>query len=140
MLTHRRKVRIEWGDCDPAGIVYFPRYAEWFDACTAALLEAAGFPKADLVRTRGIVIPMVNTRSEFLIPLRFGEETVVESTITRFGRSSFDVHHRMLKGEELAVECFETRVWTRMTPSGPATLKSEPIPEDVRASLSRERP
>src|SRR5436305_9845924 len=123
MLIHRRAVGIEWGDCDPAGIVYSPRYAEWFDACTAALLEAAGFPKAQLVRTRGVVTPMVSTRSQFFIPLRFGEETIVETTILRFGRSSFDVQHRMLKGEALAVECFETRVWTRMIPSGASSLK-----------------
>ena len=31
MLTVTRTVRIEWGDCDPAGIVYFPRYFEYFD-------------------------------------------------------------------------------------------------------------
>lgn len=31
MLTNRRTVRIEWGDCDPAGIVYFPRYFAIFD-------------------------------------------------------------------------------------------------------------
>jgi len=36
----------------------------------------------------------------------------VESSITEFKRSSFNVHHRLLRGEELAVEGFETRVWT----------------------------
>ena len=137
MLTHRRAIRIEWGDCDPAGIVYFPRYAEWFDACTAALFESAGFPKADLVSQRGMAIPMVKTRSEFFIPSRFGEDVTVETTIARFGRSSFDVHHRMLKGGELSVECFETRVWTNIGMPGPRTLRAEPIPEDVRAALSR---
>ena len=137
MLKHRRTIRIEWGDCDPAGIVYFPRYAEWFDACTAALFEAAGFPKADLVKKRGIVIPMIKTQSEFLIPCRFGDDVMVETALARLGRSSFDVHHRMLKGEKLAVECFETRVWTRIGPSLPDTLKSEAIPEEVRDGLSR---
>ena len=32
-------VRIEWGDCDPAGIIFYPRYFEFFDAWTAALFE-----------------------------------------------------------------------------------------------------
>lgn len=32
MLINRRTIRIEWGDCDPAGIVFYPRYFEWFDA------------------------------------------------------------------------------------------------------------
>ena len=131
MLINRRTIHIEWGDCDPAGIVYYPRFFEWFDECTAALFEAAGLKKWDLVRGRGIVIPMVDTRSRFLLPSRFGDDLAVESTVTRFGNASFDVHHRMLKGTELAAECFETRVWTRMEPHGPMEMKSEAIPADV---------
>ena len=26
MLVTRRRIDIEWGDCDPADIVYFPNY------------------------------------------------------------------------------------------------------------------
>ena len=136
MFINRRTIRIEWGDCDPAGIVFYPRYFEWFDACAAALFEAAGFPRGDLVSRQGIVIPMVDTRSRFLIPSRFDDELTVETTITRFGRSSFDVHHRILKGTDLAVECSETRVWSRMDPTGPERLKSQPIPEAVIRALS----
>ena len=48
-LVSRRTVEIEWGDCDPAGIVYFPRYFEIFDASTAALFERAlGITKAEM--------------------------------------------------------------------------------------------
>ena len=39
MLLSRKEIRIEWGDCDPGGIVYFPRYFEYSDACTHALFE-----------------------------------------------------------------------------------------------------
>lgn len=138
MLTNRRKLLVEWGDCDPAGIVFYPRYFEWFDACTAALFALAGYPKQELIRSFGIAIPMVDTRSRFLIPSRFGDELTVETTITRFGRSSFDVQHRMVKGADLAVECFETRVWTGIEPAGPERLKSRPIPEAVLRSLSRD--
>ena len=57
MLINRRTIRIEWGDCDPAGIVFYPRYFEWFDACAAALFEDAGFLRGDLVGRQGIFIP-----------------------------------------------------------------------------------
>ena len=43
MFVNRRTVRIEWGDCDPAGIVYYPRYFQMFDASTQYLFEAAGW-------------------------------------------------------------------------------------------------
>ena len=42
MLINRRTIRIEWGDCDPAGIVFYPQYFKWFDAAAAALVAAAG--------------------------------------------------------------------------------------------------
>ena len=50
-FTNSRTVRIEWGDCDPAGIIFYPRYFEIFDASTAALFERAlGITKRDVLR------------------------------------------------------------------------------------------
>ena len=51
-LRNTRKVRIEWGDCDPAGIVFYPRYFEMFDASTSALFERAlGMTKFQALKT-----------------------------------------------------------------------------------------
>jgi 4-hydroxybenzoyl-CoA thioesterase len=131
MLTNRRTIAVEWGHCDPAGIVFFPRYFEWFDACTAALFEAAGFEKRALREAFGIAgIPLVDARARFLRPSSFGDTVVVESRVARWGRSSFDVEHRLLRADALAVEGFETRVWAVHTADGYA-LKSAPIPPEV---------
>ena len=54
MLVIRRAVRIEWADCDPAGIVFHPRYFEMFDTSTHHLFEAAGWKKRDLLREFGV--------------------------------------------------------------------------------------
>jgi 4-hydroxybenzoyl-CoA thioesterase len=132
MLTNRRTLTVEWGDCDAAGIVFFPRYFEWFDACTAALFRRAGFEKHTLILAYGIVgYPVVDTRARFLRSSTFGDVVEVETTISRWGRSSFDVQHRLLKGADLAVEGFETRVWTMRTQGELPGLKSHPIPSEV---------
>ena len=69
MLVNRRIVRIEWADCDPAGIVYYPRYFAMFDTSTHHLFEAAGWKKRDLLKAFDIVgYPMVDTRAQFIIP------------------------------------------------------------------------
>jgi 4-hydroxybenzoyl-CoA thioesterase len=138
MLINRRTIRIEWGDCDPAGIVFYPRYFEWFDACTLGLFQAAGFLRGDLVTRQGIAIPMVDMKTRFMIPSAFGEEITVETTVTRFGRSSFDILHKVLKGTDLAVECSETRVWIRVEATATQRLKSQPIPEAVMQALSQD--
>jgi 4-hydroxybenzoyl-CoA thioesterase len=132
MLVNKRSIHIEWGDCDPLGIVYFPRYFEFFDACTNALFERAGLPKQEMLKKYAIAgIPLVESRARFLLPSSFGDTVVVESNITEWGKASFSVHHRLFKEEELAVEGFETRVWVVHAPDEKNKIKSQAIPREV---------
>jgi len=51
MLTNTRTTRIEWGDCDPAGIIFYVRYYEIFDVSTAMLIERAlGMKKIEYLK------------------------------------------------------------------------------------------
>lgn len=137
MLVSRREVEIAWGDCDPANIVYFPNYFAWFDASTAHHFAAAGLPKPELIRRYNVVgFPMVDTRAKFHAPSRHGDVVGIETTIARFGRSSFDVEHRLLRGETLAVEGFEKRVLVQKTEDGDG-IRSFDIPKEVIALFTR---
>ena len=140
MLTNRRDVRIVWGDCDPAGIVFYPRYFEMFDTSTTALFERAlGMTKFQFVKAYNSVgYPMVDTRARFLLPTRYGDDVVIETTITEIRRSSFDIRHRLMKDGEPAVEGFETRVWVERDPADPDKIKATPLPPDMVAKLSAE--
>lgn len=137
MMTSTRQIHVEWGDCDPAGIVFYPRYFAWFDACTSGLFDLAGLPKPEMLKRYGIIgIPMVDTRAKFIIPSKFGETVSVSTHIVAFHSSSFEVEHRLTKGDLLAVEAQETRVWTGRHPDDPERLKSYPIPDDVKARFA----
>ncbi|MGF1623002.1 MAG: acyl-CoA thioesterase [Rhodomicrobiaceae bacterium] len=132
MLTTRRDIQIEWGDCDPAGIVFYPRYFAFFDACTAGHFANAGLPKSEMLKHYDIVgIPMVDTRAKFIVPSRFGDVVTIETRIKEFRRSSFDVEHRLVKGDILAIEAWETRVWVGRHPDDPEAIKAREIPADV---------
>ena len=134
MLSNRREIHVEWGDCDPAGIVYYPRFFEYYDACTNALFEKAGFRKAEMLKTFGLLgIPMVDTRAQFYVAASFGETVTVETRIVAWGRSSFQVEHKLYKANELAAEGTEKRVWTVRDPLSQKAMRSEPIPDDVKA-------
>ena len=138
MFTSRRTVWIEWGHCDPAGIVFYPNYFAWFDASTAHHFQAAGLPKPELVKKYNVVgFPMVDTRAAFHIPSKYGDEVVIETTITEFGRSSFSVHHKLLRGDKLAVEGFEKRVLVGKDDSG-SGIKSVPVPPEVKLLFEKE--
>jgi 4-hydroxybenzoyl-CoA thioesterase len=133
MLTNRRKIQIEFGDCDPGGIVYFPRYFEYFDACTNALFARAGLLKRKMLAAYGIAgIPLVEAQARFLVPSQFGDSVVVESCIAKWGRSSFSVHHKLFKGDVLAVEVFEKRVWVAQLAGGTIRYKAKEIPNEVK--------
>ncbi len=90
-FSNTRKVRIEWADCDPAGIVFYPRYFEIFDASTAALFERAlGMTMFQMFKTFEFAgYPLARTRARFIRPTRYGDDVTVETTVT-FGHSSFD--------------------------------------------------
>jgi 4-hydroxybenzoyl-CoA thioesterase len=135
MLVNSRNVRIQWGDCDPAGIVFYPRYFAIFDDSTAALFErAVGLTTYQMRQHYKFVgTPLVDARARFLIPSRHGDDVVVESTIGELRRSSFDVRHRILKSGALSVDGFETRVWVCEDADG--QIRGQPIPDEVRARL-----
>ena len=137
MFVHRRDVQIQWGDCDPANIVYYPRYFGMFDDSTAVLFEKAGFSKQDLVHKYGLVgIPMVDTRAKFYISSTHGDWIAIETRIESIKRSSFEVKHNVYKGEALAIEAFETRVLVGRDPANPDKLKSAPFPPEMVAKFT----
>jgi len=138
MLTSRHQVTVEWGHCDPAGIVYFPNYFSYFDNSTNALfLRALGFNKYEMLRKYDIIgIPLIDVGARFILPSVFGDLVTIESSVAKIGRSSFRMQHRLLKGDALAVEGHEIRVWAGRDPADPDKLKSRPIPAEVVARLS----
>ncbi|KFC71211.1 4-hydroxybenzoyl-CoA thioesterase family active site protein [Devosia sp. LC5] len=139
MLVNTRSVEIEFGDCDPAGIVYYPNYFRMFDASTAHLFETAlGMKKIAWIRHFGIVgIPMVDTGAKFIRPSAFGDVVSIETTITELRRSSFVVSHKLYNGGELAIEAHEVRVWAGRDPENPDRIKSRALPPEVVEALSR---
>ena len=96
-FVFRRQLTIEWGHCDPAGIVFNPRFFEFFDTGTWLLFEAAlGVKREDLASTFNIMgIPLVDARAEFRKPAKFGDTIEIASRVSEFRRSSFDVEHRI---------------------------------------------
>ncbi|HYA04949.1 MAG TPA: thioesterase family protein [Xanthobacteraceae bacterium] len=137
MLTNTRKTRIEWGDCDPAGIIFYARYFDIFDVATTLLLERAlGMKKIDYLKAFDFFgHPLVETRARFRLPTRYGDEVSIETALVGCGRTSFNIEHRLVCAGALAVEGFETRVWVVRHPDDPRRIKAQAIPAAVVARL-----
>ena len=136
-FVHRRQLTIEWGHCDPAGIVFNPRFFEMFDANTWKLFETAlGVKQEALAATYGIIgIALVDARANFMKPAKFGDVIEIASRIKEFRRSSFEVEHLISIAGEIAVEGGETRVWAVRNKTDADKITTAAIPAEVIAKF-----
>lgn len=131
-------VQLHWGDCDPAGIVFYPTYFRWFDAATWSLFASVGYP-AKRMRAENLAMPLVAAECKFKSSAGQQDRAEVRSRIVRWGGKSFVVRHEVVREDgTLLATGSETRVWGRYT-EGPGTpLKGLPIGAELKA-LFRKR-
>ena len=139
MLRNISTIRIEWCDCDPAGIIFYPRYFEIFDTSTTALFERVlGMNKIDYLKAFDFAgHPVVETRARFRQPTRFGDDIAIETKLVECTETALKLEHRISKGGALAVEGFETRVWVRRDAADPRHVHRHLIPKEVTARFTQ---
>src|ERR1700722_5914757 len=79
--VNRRRIRVEFGDCDPEQMGYYPNLVVWGDHSTPHLFETLGFPVRDLQVNRGIQIPVVGLNVRFLSPATWGDKIDIDSHV-----------------------------------------------------------
>lgn len=132
--AHVHPVLVGFGDCDPAGIVFYPNFFRWFDASTHALLLAAGQTHDGMHRDHGWVLgPLVDAGATFRAPARYNERIEIHSGIERWSAKTFRIAHRALRGDTLLAEGWEVRFIGARHPDDPQRLRALPIPGWFRA-------
>jgi YbgC/YbaW family acyl-CoA thioester hydrolase len=125
--------RVHWGDCDPAGIIFYPTYFRWMDAACWAFFETVGYD-ARRMREEHRAMPLVSADCRFLAPAVQADHCEVRSRIARFGGKSFVVAHDIVRADGTALAAgSETRVWGRFADGPGSPLKGEAIPDELRA-------
>ncbi|MEJ6006713.1 thioesterase family protein [Paucibacter sp. AS339] len=137
--VYQRQQLVRFGHCDPAGIVFYPRYFEMLNALVEDwFTEGLGVDYAQLLGPRRVGMPTVHLASEFKRVSRMGERLTQRVAIRKLGRTSltlnvhFDgpAHSPQLDDGRVAFE--QVLVCTSLD-----THKSEPFPQDLRAALER---
>ncbi|MCS6810568.1 MAG: thioesterase family protein [Tepidimonas sp.] len=129
------EVEVMFGDCDPAGIVFFPNFSKWMDAASLHFFMQCGVPPwRELVKTRGIIgTPLLEIHTRFLKPATYGQRLQVHTRVEAWHEKVFIQHHQVRRGEELLCEGRETRAFCIRHPDDPDRIKAIPIPADIRA-------
>ncbi len=135
--TTQHRVDVHFGDCDPAGIVFFPNFSRWMDAASLNFFMQCGVPPwRELVKTRGIVgTPLLEINTRFLRPVTYGEAIEIATWVEEWRAKVFVQMHRVLRGDELICEGREVRAFVTREP-GTDRLRAIPVPDDIKALCS----
>ncbi|WP_137895951.1 acyl-CoA thioesterase [Ramlibacter sp. 2FC] len=136
--TTMYEVKVMFGDCDPAGIVFFPNFSKWMDAASLHYFVECGVPPwRELVKTTGIIgTPLLEIHTRFMRPATYGETLQVYTSVEEWRDKVFIQKHLVKRGEDLLCEGRETRAFVIHPPGEPNRIKAIPIPEDIRAKCS----
>ena len=127
-------VRVEFGDCDPAGIVWFPNFFRWIDAASRNFFTQCGVPRwEETTRTLGIIgTPLVDTHSRFLKTASYGDTLAVHVTVKEWRDKSFVQTYRITREDDLIMECEEVRIFATTRNDGKNSIRAVPVPPSIR--------
>ena len=128
-------IPVRFGDCDPAGLVYYPAL---FHYCHVALEEffaaRCGVSYARLVSERRLGFPTVNVRAEFNAPFVYGDEVEVEVWVSAVGRTSATFEYRLRRASDRALCATATHVQVAMSLD---ERRAVPLPEELRRAFEQ---
>jgi len=133
---HVTRFTIEFGDCDPAGIVFYPNFLRWMDAASLHFFRAMGVPPwRELEAQTGIIgTPIVDVAARFLRPASYGDAIEVETTIREWRGKSFVLGHVVRRGGDVLVEGQEVRIFARRVADDPKRIEAVAAPESIRGA------
>jgi 4-hydroxybenzoyl-CoA thioesterase len=131
-------VRVEFGDCDPACIVWFPNFFRWMDAASRHYFTQCGVPPwHETEKTSGLIgTPLVDTHARFVKTASYGDTLQVHTSIEEWRDKSFVQRHRFMRGDELIMECDEVRIFCVRREGTATGIRAIPIPADIKALCS----
>lgn len=128
-------VQVEFGDCDPARIVWFPNFFRWIDAASRHFFIQCGVPAWHVLeQSRGIIgTPLVDTQARFVQTASYGDVLAIHTRVSEWRRKSFVQSYRVLRGATLILECTEVRIFAMRREGQDGAIRALEVPADLRA-------
>ena len=131
--VYQSEILIRFAHCDPAGIVFFPRYLEMFNNLVEDWChDELGFTFADIHKGIGWGLPTVHLDVDYLAPSRIGDRLTANLTVRAIGTSSLRL------GIVLRDPARQDRVRAEMVVvlTDPMSMKATPIPDALRKRIA----
>ena len=137
------RIQVSWGDCDPAGIVFYPRFYAWMDRASHVLAREMGILREAMLppRTDLVGFPIVGAQAQFAVPARMDDVLEIRTRVARIGRTSLSLDHDIVRleadGSETRIASGrEDRVFIAQGPDGMHPRELSPEMRDVLARFS----
>jgi acyl-CoA thioesterase FadM len=129
---------VEWGECDPARIIFFPNYFRWMEEGLSAMARAHGVALQPRIGPDMIAgTPAVSIAARFMAPARLGDTVRHVVEVAEVRTRAFRITHRFWREDLLLMEAEDVRAWCEITFGDDDThLSAKSLPEDVRAMLA----
>ena len=125
--------RVEFGDCDPARIVWFPNFFRWIDAASRHFFVTCGVPPwHETEKSMGIIgTPLVDTHAKFMKTASYGDVLQIHVTVPEWRPKSFVQRYRVTRDGVPIMECEEVRIFAGLREDG--SMKALPVPPEFQA-------
>jgi 4-hydroxybenzoyl-CoA thioesterase len=126
---------VEFGDCDPARIVWFPNFFRWIDAASRHFFVSCGVPSwTETEKAIGVIgTPLVDTHAKFMKTATYGDTLQIHVTIPEWRAKSFVQRYRIMRAGETIMECDEVRIFAGRRAEDPEAIRALPVPESIKA-------
>jgi 4-hydroxybenzoyl-CoA thioesterase len=90
------EIPVRFADVDGAGILYYPRFLNYFHIAFEEFFERAlGVPYPRLIKDERLGFPMVHLEVDFRRPLTYGDAARVEVSVLKVGRTSVEFRYEV---------------------------------------------
>jgi 4-hydroxybenzoyl-CoA thioesterase len=137
------RVQVGWGDCDPAGIVFYPRFYAWMDTVSHVLAREMGISRESMLPPAADLLgfPVVATQAQYVTPARMDDVLEVRTWVVHVGRTSLSLRHEIVRLEADATQTLiahgrEDRVFIGNGPDGMHSRELTPRMREVLAGFA----
>ena len=128
-MNYHRAIRIEFNHCDPAGIVFYPRYFEMLNSVVENFFRDEIAYPFEVMMGLGEGVPTARTEVTFHAPSRLGEVLDWQLSVNRLGQASADLRVAARCGDSHRLSADLTLVFVRH-------LRPQPWPDAIRSRMA----
>ncbi len=133
--TIKYKLKVEWGDCDPYGIVFYPNFYKWMDNAQWNYFRKINQSISKLEKLYNIKgLPLLHTEARFLSACKREDILIAETSLVKITNSTLKLQHIIKRKNTIVCVGAEIRIWAE---ENNGKIISKAIPNEVKKVFSK---